>query len=34
VMGARGRHGVPFPSVGRSAQRSLEEITAPVLLSH
>ncbi len=34
VMGARGRHGVPFPSVARTARRSLEEITAPVLLSH
>lgn len=34
VMGARGRHGVPFPSVGRTARRSLQEFTAPVLLSH
>ncbi len=34
VMGARGRHGVPFPRVARTAQRSLDEITAPVLLSH
>jgi nucleotide-binding universal stress UspA family protein len=34
VMGARGRHGVPFPTVGRTARRSLEEITAPVLLLH
>jgi nucleotide-binding universal stress UspA family protein len=34
VMGARGKHGVPFPRVGRTAQRSLDEITVPVLLSH
>lgn len=34
VMGARGRHGVPFPRVGRTTKRSLDEITAPVLLSH
>jgi nucleotide-binding universal stress UspA family protein len=34
VMGARGRHGVPFPRMGRTARRSLDEITAPVLLSH
>lgn len=34
VMGARGRHGVPFPAVARTARRSLHEITAPVLLSH
>ena len=34
VMGARGKHGVPFPKVGRTTKRSLDEITAPVLLSH
>jgi nucleotide-binding universal stress UspA family protein len=34
VMGARGRHGVPFPRAGRTTRRSLDEITAPVLLSH
>lgn len=34
VMGARGRHGVPFPRAGRTTRRSLEELTAPVLLSH
>lgn len=34
VMGARGRHGVPFPKVGRTTRRSLDELTAPVLLSH
>lgn len=34
VMGARGRHGVPFPRMGRTTKRSLDEITAPVLLSH
>lgn len=34
VMGARGKHGVPFPKVGRTTRRSLDEITAPVLLSH
>lgn len=34
VMGARGRHGVPFPRVGRTTRRSLDEITAPVLISH
>jgi nucleotide-binding universal stress UspA family protein len=34
VMGARGKHGVPFPKVGRTTRRSLDEVTAPVLLSH
>jgi nucleotide-binding universal stress UspA family protein len=34
VMGARGKHGVPFPKVGRTTRRSLDQITAPVLLSH
>ena len=34
VMGARGKHGVPFPKAGRTTRRSLDEITAPVLLSH
>ncbi len=33
VMGARGRHGVPFPRPGRMTRRSLESMIAPVLLS-
>jgi nucleotide-binding universal stress UspA family protein len=34
VMGARGRHGVPFPRAARSTRKSLQAMTAPVLLSH
>ena len=34
VMGARGRHGVPFPRVARATRRGLDELTAPVLVSH
>lgn len=34
VMGARGRHGVPFPRAARSTRKSLQSMTAPVLLSH
>ena len=33
VMGARGKHGVPFPRPGRATRRSLESMIAPVLLS-
>lgn len=33
VMGARGRHGVPFPRAARSTRKSLQSMTAPVLLS-
>jgi nucleotide-binding universal stress UspA family protein len=34
VLGARGRHGVPFPQVGRSARRAIDESSAPILLTH
>jgi nucleotide-binding universal stress UspA family protein len=34
VMGARGRHGVPFPRAGRSTRKSLQTMLAPLLLSH
>ncbi len=34
VMGARGRHGVPFPRAGRLTRKSLQSMVAPVLLSH
>ena len=34
VMGARGRHGVPFPRPTRSTRKSLQSMTAPLLLSH
>ncbi len=34
VMGARGRHGVPFPRPGRTTRESLASMVAPVLLSH
>jgi nucleotide-binding universal stress UspA family protein len=34
VMGARGRHGVPFPRAGRSTRKSLQSMIAPVLFSH
>ena len=33
VMGARGKHGVPFPRPGRSTRKSLQSMIAPVLLS-
>jgi nucleotide-binding universal stress UspA family protein len=33
VMGARGKHGVPFPKPGRATRKSLESMIAPVLLS-
>ena len=33
VMGARGKHGVPFPRPGRATRKSLESMIAPVLLS-
>jgi nucleotide-binding universal stress UspA family protein len=33
VMGARGKHGVPFPRAGRATRKSLESMIAPVLLS-
>jgi nucleotide-binding universal stress UspA family protein len=33
VMGARGRHGVPFPRAGRRTRESLASMTAPVLFS-
>ena len=33
VMGARGKHGVPFPRAGRITRKSLESMIAPVLLS-
>jgi nucleotide-binding universal stress UspA family protein len=33
VMGARGRHGVPFPRPGRQTRDTLRSMVAPVLLS-
>ncbi len=33
VMGARGRHGVPFPRPGRATRQTLRAMVAPLLLS-